>query len=113
MWIVRLDKCVPPPLVAAPPEFQLLIPSIFLHDLDPNPTCFCHRRQMDRKGSAAQLLSSCRGFIFRAIKEPALLSALSSTAYADGGQFDLNLSRSKVDYHLHVIYFFDLHDCNG
>ncbi|CAN0181713.1 unnamed protein product [Pylaiella littoralis] len=58
--------------------------------------------QMDRKGSAAQLLSSCRGFIFRAIKEPALLSALSSTAYADGGQFDLNLSRSKAAKHIHL-----------
>lgn len=51
---------------------------------------------MDRKWSAAHLLSSCRGLIFRAVKEPVLLSALSDTAYVDGGQFDLNLSRSKV-----------------
>lgn len=65
---------------------------------------------MDRKGSAAHLLSSCRGFIFRAIKEPALLSALSNTAYTDGGQFDLNLSRSKVDYGLHAMCF-NLDDC--
>ncbi len=54
------------------------------------------RPQMDRKWSAAHLLSSCRGLIFRAVKEPVLTSALNSTAYADGGQFDLNLSRSKV-----------------
>lgn len=55
-------------------------------------------RQMDREGSAAHLLSACRGLIFRAIKEPVLLSALADTAYADGGQFDLHLSRSKVPY---------------
>ena len=51
---------------------------------------------MDRKWSAAALLSSGRGLIFRAIKEPVLLSALASTAYKDAGRFDLNLSRSKV-----------------
>ncbi|CAM9209278.1 unnamed protein product, partial [Hapterophycus canaliculatus] len=40
--------------------------------------------------------------IFRAIKEPVLLSALSNTAYADGGQFDLHLSRSKAARHIHL-----------
>eukprot|EP00752_Nemacystus_decipiens_P002251 g2132.t2 len=58
--------------------------------------------QIDRKWSAAHLLSSCRGLIFRAVKEPVLLSALSDTAFADGGQFDLNLSRSKAARHIHL-----------
>lgn len=52
--------------------------------------------KMDRKWSAAALLSSGRGLIFRVIKEPVLISALKDTAHADGGQFDLNLSRAKV-----------------
>ncbi|CAM9164819.1 unnamed protein product [Ectocarpus sp. 8 AP-2014] len=58
--------------------------------------------QLDCELSAAHLLSNCRGLIFRAIKEPVLLSALSDTAYADGGQFNLNLSRSKAAKHIHL-----------
>lgn len=51
---------------------------------------------MDRPWSAAALLSSCRGLIFRVVKDPVLDSALSHTAHRDGGQFDLKISRSKV-----------------
>ncbi|CAM9143892.1 unnamed protein product [Scytosiphon promiscuus] len=58
--------------------------------------------QMDREWSAAHLLSACRGLIFSAIKEPVLRSALADTAYADGGQFDLHLSRSKAARHIHL-----------
>lgn len=57
--------------------------------------------QVDREMSAAHLVSNCRGLIFHAIKEPVLRSALSDTAYADGGQFNLNLSRSKVRQSTH------------
>lgn len=51
---------------------------------------------MDKKWTAAALVSLGRGVIFGVIKEPILKAALSATACADGGQFDLNLSRSKV-----------------
>lgn len=58
---------------------------------------------MDREWSAAALLSSGRGLIFRAIKEPVILSALANTAFNDGGQFNLNLSRSKVRKPLQIM----------
>ncbi|CAM9305222.1 unnamed protein product, partial [Sphacelaria rigidula] len=51
---------------------------------------------MDRPWSVAAVLSSCRGLIFRVVKDPVLESALSDTAHSDGGRFDLKLSRSKV-----------------
>lgn len=54
---------------------------------------------MDRPWSVAAVLSSCRGLIFRVVKDPVLESALSDTAYGDGGRFDLKLSRSKVMVH--------------
>lgn len=56
----------------------------------------CVLRQVDRKWAAATLLSSCRGLIFEAVKKPALDGALSATAFREGGQFDLRLSRAKV-----------------
>ncbi|CAM9672779.1 unnamed protein product [Choristocarpus tenellus] len=58
---------------------------------------------MDRSWSAVALLLSCRGLVFRCVKEPVWEAALNATkSNGHNGTFDLYLSRPKAARHIHV-----------